>query len=63
LANFEYFGTTGTNQKLIQKEIKRRLNLGNACHHSVQNLLSSWFLSKNVKGRMYEAITSGFVWL
>jgi hypothetical protein len=26
---------------LIQEEIKRRLNSGNACYHSVQNLLSS----------------------
>jgi hypothetical protein len=29
-----------TNQNLIQEEIKRRLNLGNACYHSVQNFLS-----------------------
>jgi hypothetical protein len=26
-----------------------RLNSGNACYHSVQNLLSSRLLSKNVK--------------
>jgi hypothetical protein len=26
---------------LIQEEIKRRPNSGNACYHSVQNLLSS----------------------
>jgi hypothetical protein len=37
---------------LIQVEIKRRLNCGNACYHSVQNLLSSRLLSKNVKIRM-----------
>ncbi|PNF43054.1 hypothetical protein B7P43_G04737, partial [Cryptotermes secundus] len=30
-------------------EIKRRLNSGNACYHSVQNLLSSRLLSKNIK--------------
>jgi hypothetical protein len=28
-------------QNLIQEEIQRRLNSGNACYHSVQNLLSS----------------------
>jgi hypothetical protein len=49
--NFGYFGTTLTNQSLIQEEIKRRLNSGNVCYHSVQNLLSSRLLSKNVKLR------------
>jgi hypothetical protein len=34
---------------LIQEEIKRRFNSGNACYHSVQNLLSSRLLSKNIK--------------
>jgi hypothetical protein len=42
-------GTTITNQYLIQEEIKRRLNSGHACYHSVQNLSSSCLLSKNVK--------------
>jgi hypothetical protein len=41
---FRYLGTTITNQNLIQEEIKRRLNSGNACYHSVQNLLSSRLL-------------------
>jgi hypothetical protein len=37
-------------------EIMKRLNLGDACYHSVQNLLSSLLLSKNVKIRIYETI-------
>jgi hypothetical protein len=41
VSQFKYFGTTVTNQCLIQEEIKRRMNSGNACYHSVQNLLSS----------------------
>jgi hypothetical protein len=41
---------------LIQEEIKRRLNSGNACYHSVQNLLSSHLLSKNVKFRIYKTL-------
>ncbi|PNF15095.1 hypothetical protein B7P43_G15990 [Cryptotermes secundus] len=45
-----------TNQNLIQEEIKRRLNSGNACYHSVQNLLSSRLLSKNIKIRIYKTI-------
>jgi hypothetical protein len=36
---------------LIQDKIKRRLNSANACYHSVQNVLSSRQLSKNVKIR------------
>jgi sorting nexin-29 len=49
LSQFKYLGTTVTNQNLIQEEIKRRLNSGNACYHSVQNLLFSRLLSKNLK--------------
>jgi hypothetical protein len=41
---------------LIQEKIKRRLNSGSACYHSVQNLLSSRLLSKNVKVRIYKTI-------
>jgi hypothetical protein len=35
-----YLGMTVTNQSLIQKEIKRRLNSGNTCYHSIKNFLS-----------------------
>jgi hypothetical protein len=33
----------------IQEEIKSRLKSGNACYHSVQNLLPYSLLSKNLK--------------
>jgi hypothetical protein len=56
VSQFKYLGTTVTNQNLIQKEIKRRLNSGNSCYHSVQNFLSSRLLSKNLKIRMYKSI-------
>jgi hypothetical protein len=46
---FKYLGTTLTNHNSIQEEIKNRLKLGNACYHSVQNLLSSTLLSKKLK--------------
>jgi hypothetical protein len=48
VAQLKYLGMTATNQNLILEEIKIKLNSGNACYHSVQNLLSSR-LSKNVK--------------
>jgi hypothetical protein len=54
---FIYLGTTVTNQHLIQDEIKRRLNSGNACSNSVQNISSSRLLSKNVEIIIYEATT------
>ena len=53
---FKYLGTALTNQNSIQKEIKSRLNLGNACYHSVQNLLSSSLLSKNLNIKIYRTI-------
>jgi alpha-D-ribose 1-methylphosphonate 5-triphosphate synthase subunit PhnL len=44
VSQFKYLGTTVTSQNLIQEEIKRRMNSGNACYHSVQHLLSSHLL-------------------
>jgi hypothetical protein len=59
---FKYLGTTVTNQNLIQEEIKMRLNSGNACYHSVQNLLSSRLLLKDLTIRICKTIIScGFV--
>ena len=56
LEEFKYLGTTLTNQNSIQEEIKRRLKLGNVCYHSVQNLLFSSLLSKNLKIKIYRII-------
>jgi len=49
VVEFKYLGTTITDQNSIQEEIMSRLKLGNACYHSVQSLLSSRLLSKNLK--------------
>ena len=51
--DFKYLGTTLTNQNSIQEEIKGRLKSGNACYHSVQNILSSSLWSKNLKIKIY----------
>jgi len=50
---FKYLGTTLTYQNFITEEIKSRLRSGNACYHSVQNLLSSRLLPKNLKIKIY----------
>jgi hypothetical protein len=58
---FKYLETTLTNQNSIQEEIKSRLKSGNACYHSLQNLLSSSLLSKNLKIKIYRTIISPVV--
>ena len=50
---FKYLGRILTDQNSIQEEIKSRLKSGNACYHSVQNLLSSSLLSKNLNINIY----------
>ena len=49
MEEFKYLETVLTNQNSVQEEIKNRLKSRNACYHSVQNLLSSSLLSKNIK--------------
>ena len=56
VVEFKYVGITLTSQNSIQEELKRRLNSGNACNYSVQNLLSSNLLSKNIKMKIYRTI-------
>ena len=56
MEEFKYLGTTLTHQNSISEEIKSRLRSGNACYHSVQNLVSSRLLSKNLKIKIYRTI-------
>jgi hypothetical protein len=56
VAQFRYLRTTITNRNLIEEEIKRRLNSGNACYRSVQDFSSSRLPSKNVRIRIYKII-------
>ncbi|KAJ4450850.1 hypothetical protein ANN_02281 [Periplaneta americana] len=53
---FKYLGATVTNLNDTREEIKRRINMGNACYYSVEKLLSSSLLSKNLKVRIYKTV-------
>jgi hypothetical protein len=61
-----YFGKTITNQNFVQEENERRFNSDNVFCHSVQNLLSFRFMSRNVKIRLHMTIilhfSCGSVW-
>jgi len=63
VVEFKYLGTTLTNLNSIQEEIKSRLKSGNACYHSVQNLLSSSLISKNFKIKIYRKIILSVVFM
>ena len=56
MEEFKYLGTTLTNQNPIQEEIKSRLRSVNECYYSVQKLLSSRLLSKNLKLKIYRNV-------
>ena len=56
MKTFKYLGFLLTKQISIQEEIKCRLKAGNSCYYSVQTLLSSRLLSKNLKIKVNKTI-------
>ena len=56
VGEFKYLGTIITNRNEMHKEIKYRLNSGNACYYALQGLLSSQLLSKKVKLKIYKTV-------
>jgi hypothetical protein len=57
VVELKYLGMTVTNQNYNRKENKSILNSRNACNHSVQNLLYSHSVSRNVRVEIYKIIT------
>jgi hypothetical protein len=63
VAKLKYLGTT-PEQNSMHKEIESRLNAGTPCYHSVQSLLYSLLLSRNMKVKVYKNLNSAsFIWL
>ena len=56
MKKFKYLGVTVTNTNSIREEIKRRINMGNACYYSLEKILFSRLLSKNLKVKTYKTI-------
>jgi hypothetical protein len=62
VAKLKYFGMALTNQISINEEIKCGLNSGNVYYLSVQSLLSSTLLSKNINIKISKTITLPVLW-
>jgi hypothetical protein len=56
VVKLKHLGTTEVHKNCFHEEIKCRLNLGNAWYLSVQSILSSYLLSKNMKINIYKTI-------
>jgi hypothetical protein len=55
VTELKYVGPSLTNQNCLHGDIKNRLNSGNACSHSAENLLSSGVRFKNINIKIHGA--------
>ena len=53
---FRYLGVAVTNTNDMHEDIKRRINMGNACYYSLENILSHRLLFKKLKVKTYKTI-------
>lgn len=56
VAKFKFFGKTLTNEQCGKCRKYEKLNSGNACYNSVQNILSSRLLSQSKSIKIYRTI-------
>jgi len=56
MAKFKHMVKIVMNQNCIHEEVKSKINLGDGCYHSVQNVLSYRPLTKNLKIKIYKTI-------
>ena len=56
MEKFKYLGVTITNTNDIRKQVERRINVGNECYYSLENILSFCLLSKKLKVNTYKTI-------
>ena len=56
MEEFRYLGTTLMNENPIQEEIMSRLKSGNACYHSVRNLMTSSLVPQYIKIKIHRTI-------
>ena len=56
MEKFRYLRVSVTNTNDIREEIKRRINMENACYYSLEKILSSHLLSKKLKVNTYKSI-------
>ena len=53
---FKYLGVSVANTNDIHKEIKLRINMGNACNYSLEKILLSCLLSNKLKVNTYKTV-------
>jgi hypothetical protein len=56
VAKLKYLGMTMKSQNVFNDKIKSRLNFGSACYYSVQDLLSSHLISRNLNIKIYKTV-------
>ena len=52
----KYLGVTITNKNDIREEVKSRINMGNVCYYSIEKILSSRLIFKELKVNRYKTI-------